>query len=65
MMESIKGTASVVSLHSGQEFRAAIEVSRDELKTARVRGLPPTRDCQSEDEALMKYPPLTPWPVNK
>lgn len=65
MMGRIMGAASVAKLHADPKFRAAIEASKDELKTARAKGLQPTRDCQAEADALMQYPALAPWPANK
>lgn len=65
MMGRIMGAASVASLHSDPEFRAAIEASKGELKAVRSKGLQATRDCQAEADALTEYSELTPWPANK
>lgn len=65
MMGRIMGAASVAKLHSNPEFRTAIEAAKDELKAFRAKGIPPTRDCKAEADALKEYPSLAPWPANK
>ena len=65
LIPTLASAASVAKPHSGPEFRAAIEASRDELKAVRAKGLQPTRDSQAEADALMEYSSLAPWPANK
>lgn len=65
MMGRIMGAAAVAQLHSDPDFRAAMEVAKSELKAVRAKGLPPTRDCKAEAEALMQYPSQAPWPANR
>lgn len=65
MMGRIMGAASVASLHSDPEFRAAVEAAKGELRDVRSKGLQPTRDCQAEADALSEYSELAPWPANK
>lgn len=65
LMGQVTGAAAVAMLHSNDEFRAAIEASKIELKNVRAQGLKPVRDCKAEAEALMLYPKSAPWPANK
>ena len=65
LMGRITGASAVAQLHSNEEFRAAVEASKIELKTVRAKGLKPVRDCKAESDALMVYPQSAPWPANK
>ena len=51
-MGRVMGAATVAKLHSDPTFVAAINASRNELISARDKGLQPTRDCEVEAEAL-------------
>jgi len=59
------GAAAVARLHSDPAFRAELETAKAELAAVRTKGLKPTRDCETETEALAQYPPLATWPANK
>ena len=59
------GAAAVAVLHTDPAFRSAIQIAKQELKSVRTKGLPPTRDCKAEADALAEYPPYAPWPANK
>jgi hypothetical protein len=46
------GAATVARLHADATFRADMEAARDEIATARAKGVPPARDCNAEATAL-------------
>ncbi|HAY39601.1 MAG TPA: hypothetical protein DCY53_09855 [Desulfobacteraceae bacterium] len=49
------GAAAVARLHADPSFRAEIEAAKAELSAVRAKALKPTRDCQSEAEALSQH----------
>jgi acid phosphatase (class A) len=59
------GAATVSRLHARSSFRRAMAAARQELNIVRGQGLKPSRDCQTESEALELVPPLVPWPANR
>jgi len=48
------GTALVARLHANQEFRADLEIAREEYVAMRDKGVTPDRDCKAEAAALAK-----------
>ena len=46
------GAAAVARLHADPAFRAELEAAKAELAAVRAKGLKPTRDCQTEADAL-------------
>jgi acid phosphatase (class A) len=52
------GAAAVARLHADPTFLADMELAKAEFKSIREKGLPPSRDCAAESEALTQsiYP---------
>jgi len=52
------GAAAVARLHADPTFLADMELAKAEFKGIREKGLPPSRDCKAESEALAEsiYP---------
>jgi acid phosphatase (class A) len=46
------GAATVARMHADPTFRADLDAARDEVAAVRAKGLPSTRDCKVEAEAL-------------
>jgi acid phosphatase (class A) len=46
------GAAAVASLHADPAFQAELKSAKNEFEAIRAGGLKPTRDCQTEGEAL-------------
>ncbi len=59
------GAATVARLHSSPGFRKALAAARQEVASARSRGLAPQGDCGFEARALKLVPPGAPWPANR
>jgi acid phosphatase (class A) len=54
------GAATVSRLHAEPTFLADLEAAKSELAAARVKNLPPQRDCKFEADALAQTPPQAP-----
>jgi acid phosphatase (class A) len=46
------GSATVSILQSEPLYQEAVAMAKEELKTARAKGLKPPRDCKAENHAL-------------
>ena len=54
------GAATFARLNSNPDFLRDLALARDEIATVRAKGLPPSRDCATEAEALAATPYLGP-----
>ncbi len=48
----VMASGTVARLHADSTFRADLEAAKAEVAAVRAKGLPPTRDCKAEKEAL-------------
>jgi len=51
----LMGSATVARLHADPAFRRDLDAARAEYAAVRAKGLPPSRDCKAEAEALVSH----------
>lgn len=49
------GSAAYAKLHSSEEYRQAIDITKAEYRRIKSKALTPQRDCKKESEALMLF----------